>query len=272
MTGNIAQLIALVSHGNKYLRTGELVLDFYPGNSTFQFCNHVDFRVSSRKRLFLKGSVSVLAYNPEDWFNALNQQGCKLMRFCYRHSKEKSFAPDYMLAGLNGGGGSWLIEAAYETDSVYWTNFWDVSDSVRNDNKIWTITYATDGTKHKSGARQLQLDECGEKLDHALKQISLFAHSKDLDGWRQQFEKAREALCSMNPEAEFYHDDLLAADFHSLESRRVIFAAGKAWVFGGMGSWNDLGFENAEENEVYQKLSAELFEAINAALETALSV
>ncbi len=43
MTGTLAQLIALTAYGNAYLTTGNLPDDFYPSNTTFQFCKTVDF-------------------------------------------------------------------------------------------------------------------------------------------------------------------------------------------------------------------------------------
>lgn len=68
MTGPLAQLIALTAYGNDYLMTGNL-LDFYPSNTTFQFCNSVDF-VASKKPLFFsnfsKPKEAIVAATPTD--------------------------------------------------------------------------------------------------------------------------------------------------------------------------------------------------------------
>lgn len=259
MTGNIAQLIALVSHGNNYLKTGELEHTFFPENSTFQFCNNVSFRISAKKRFFFKGSVSVLANNPNEWFKVLRETNCKRLCFRYQHSIDQSFAADYMLAGLNGGGGSWFIEAEFREHSTYWSSLWDATDLQRADNKIWLVAYVSSGLKEKKGIQDLEMRNYGDRLQHVLAEITAFASAEGLVVWAEQFDKALATLKS---------DDLLADSLHSLESRRLIFAAGKAWVFGGMGSWNDLGgFENVEKDHRYKILSAELFESINNVLE-----
>lgn len=43
MNGTLAQLIAIVAYGNECLINDKLVSDFYSSNSTFQFCNRVQF-------------------------------------------------------------------------------------------------------------------------------------------------------------------------------------------------------------------------------------
>ncbi len=176
-----------------------------------------------------------------------------------------------MLAGLNGGGGSWFIEAEFHEYSIYWSSFWDVTELQRADNKIWLVNYVSSGLKEKKGIQDFEMQNYGDRLHHVLAEIGTFASAEGLVGWAEQFEKALATLKSETPETGFYHTDLLANSHHSLESRRLIFAAGKAWVFGGMGSWNDLGgFANVEKDHRYKRLSAELFESINNILERSL--
>jgi hypothetical protein len=43
-----------------------------------------------------------------------------------------------------------------------------------------------------------------------------------------------------------------------------------AWVFGGMGSWNDLGFDG-EDQKLYEHLSDELYQLLNAAIIAAVN-
>ncbi len=44
--------------------------------------------------------------------------------------------------------------------------------------------------------------------------------------------------------------------------------AQKAWVFGGMGSWNDLWFEGEAQGE-YDRVSDRLFQTVNEAIRAA---
>ncbi len=41
-----------------------------------------------------------------------------------------------------------------------------------------------------------------------------------------------------------------------------------AWVFGGMGSWNDMGFEGADQGE-YDRVSEQLFAVLNETIQIA---
>ena len=47
----------------------------------------------------------------------------------------------------------------------------------------------------------------------------------------------------------------------------MLKAAMSAWVFGGMGSWNDMGFEDAVTQSKYESVSESLFNVINEAIE-----
>jgi predicted butyrate kinase (DUF1464 family) len=49
-------------------------------------------------------------------------------------------------------------------------------------------------------------------------------------------------------------------------ARQLVFSAGSAWVFGGMGSWNDVVFDKDEDNETYERLSEQLYTRINEAI------
>jgi hypothetical protein len=50
-----------------------------------------------------------------------------------------------------------------------------------------------------------------------------------------------------------------------LEAKQLLASAQAAWVFGGMGSWNDLGFDGNDQQE-YTALSDELFLLLNQAI------
>ena len=54
------------------------------------------------------------------------------------------------------------------------------------------------------------------------------------------------------------------------ESEAMLQAAMASWVFGGMGSWNDLGFDGAAREE-YEKVSADLYGILNEVIAVAAS-
>jgi len=52
----------------------------------------------------------------------------------------------------------------------------------------------------------------------------------------------------------------------------VVFpdASRSAWVFGGMGSWNDMGFEGAAREE-YESVSEDLYQTVNDTIVAAVN-
>src|SRR5438045_4027623 len=141
MTGPLAQIVTLSGFGNDFLYNGRLTASFYDTNSSFQFCNKVDFRVFKQAFFFSKRKELVIADNPVEWFTYLKNNGCKKLRLFFQPSKDQSFAKDYKIAGLIGGGGTWLIEAVYNNYSNGWANRWEVTKKDDPDNNIWTVNY-----------------------------------------------------------------------------------------------------------------------------------
>jgi hypothetical protein len=95
-----------------------------------------------------------------------------------------------------------------------------------------------------------------------LSRIAAFATRQRLESFAKAFRAAQDVLLSDEPLSKAYHPDLAPASGISLEAKQLLGAAQVAWVFGGMGSWNDLGFEGQDQQE-YSKLSDDLFSLLN---------
>jgi len=266
MTGILSQIIALTAYGNDYLNNGKIPTDFNSTNTTFQFCNKVDFRDFKKMFFFLKPKESVISSSPTEWFKYLKSDGCRHLRLYFEYSKDQSFAKDHQLAGLVGGGGSWLIEAVYDNYSNYWANRWEVTNQNATDNKIWSVNYGMTVKKQHISNLQIDNQKIKDKLRHTLTEIADFAFKKNLQSWGEQFDKAKETLDSSSPGENYYHKDLIPIDNYSVTAKQILFSAGSAWVFGGMGSWNDLGFDSKDDNETYDRLSEQLYSNINEAI------
>lgn len=262
MTGNLSQIVALVAYGNDFLNSSNIPTDFNTANTAFQFTKAIDFRELRKACFFTKPKEIVIASNPTDWFQYLKKDGCKNLRLYFEHSSDESFAKDHKLAGLVGGGGLWLIEAVYDTYSNLWSYRWEVSDQNAIDGKIWTVNYGLIKAKQETIYIQNNIQNIKEKLRNTLTDIAHFAFSQNLPNWGELFEKARHTLESRTPGSNYFNNDLLPLDKYSLSARQLLYAAGQAFVFGGMGSWNDLGFEKNEDNETYDRLSEQLYSNI----------
>jgi hypothetical protein len=77
-----------------------------------------------------------------------------------------------------------------------------------------------------------------------------------------------ETLDSDGVKQHGYHKDLVVEGAAPSLAKALLDAAQSAWVFGGMGSWNDLGFEGADQAE-YDRVSQQLFTVLNETIQVA---
>lgn len=265
LIGPLAQQVALISFGNEFFSSRKVAHQDTINNSTFQFCNTIIFAKIKRSLLTFKKKENVIAQNPYDWFLLLDKEKCKKLRLFYQSSKDQAF-PVHKLAGFVGGGGTWLIEAIYDGYSDYWANKWEVNKPNALDKKIWTVNYLKVFSHQETINLQGKLENEKTNLSITLKEISEFAREQELLYWANIFDKAITSLHSTNPIEEYYHKDLIVDKNYGLIAKQVLFSAGLAWVFGGMGSWNDLGFENKDVNNTYEELSKRLYQNICEAI------
>ncbi len=80
-------------------------------------------------------------------------------------------------------------------------------------------------------------------------------------GWEKWFGKAIELLHNLSPVLPYYAD-LLPSTFRYVKVRQLLAGALQAWVFGGLGSWNDLYITNPSLEKEYQRISKILYEAV----------
>lgn len=190
------------------------------------------------------------------------------MRLRFEHSKDHLSGnhQDHFHAGFVGGGGIWLIETVYNKHSDFWANRWEVTDSNASDRKIWTVNYGKILSNQQTVNFESNLEDIKKDLSRSLKGITQFAHQRDMQNWEGIFKKAYSTLYSPNPYEDYYHKDLIVLKNYGLLTKQVLFAAGNAWVFGGMGSWNDIGFEDKDDNNLYESLSTQLYKNICQAI------
>jgi hypothetical protein len=58
---------------------------------------------------------------------------------------------------------------------------------------------------------------------------------------------------------------------YSREARQLLSACERAWVFGGMGSWNDLGFREGDLQRRYDQVTPSLYEAVVGGIAAAVN-
>jgi hypothetical protein len=264
MNGEIAQIIALTCHGNATLR-GMKIPEFFPSNSTCQFCDKVTF-VEIAKRFIGGQRKRPVADSPDQWFRYLVETGATGVRLSQSPQSEDSM-PDRVLAGFAGGGGVWTMDALYPSGkAVLWIANWDVWNQNASNNKIWRVTYRRVAEKEISSFSEPDLSKVSERLLAALTKIRAFSDDHHCGGFTQCFDEGIESLTTSKRSG--YHKDLAPDNSIPPIAVAILDACQSAWVFGGMGSWNDMGFDGDDELE-YERVSEQLFDAIADSISTA---
>ncbi len=307
MLTSTAQLIALTTYGNLFMRKAEgaYPLEFYPTNATFRPCKSVDF-------IYLKRGNNTLnecpfAPDPAVYLTRLMREGCQGLRLHYSTSGDKENY-ERRLSGQVGWGGRWLLETSNPGGSDYWESRWillenkpgsgskdgrrvqrarRLEDLLRLEDsaalggvsrlnkgettaviqeKIWQVTYcriATGVTTHRPG--QLDMERLRQALSANLENIAQFARLKGLGQFAGSFETALARLDPDIPLDESSYLDFTPPDLIPMDACRLLAAVDAAWVFGGVGSWNDLNFEGKDRAD-YESLSETLYQVLNACI------
>ena len=254
MNGELAEAVALVAHGNAWLSDfsgapGDIA-NFETENSTFQFVRSVAFEVKSRWRR------SSEVRSVEDWLRAISRAGVRKLSLYAGDSEPVAFANE----------GSWgVVGHGRERPVDAWFGRWEVNrdavDPADLKPRIWEVRY----DRARSGVPPtLEPPELGNTLEQlriVLTEASNFAANDDfLATFVSSFDEAL-ALESLDEPSIAWHPDLLPSVGYGLDARRLLAMGSRAWVFGGMGSWNDIGFADAETRDHYREISAHLYQA-----------
>lgn len=266
MQGTIAQVVALVLEGNAVLRgIGSPGLD--SAHSAMKFCEFVRFVDLDKTP---KGwSERHVADDPMAWFRYLKDRKVNELRMSYGASSSSdvdgSKVPDRMLVGFVGGGGRWLVHANGPNGSDYWEARWTIGDRQRADQRIWQVAYGRVAKGQATSENETcDLLSVRSELRDVLERVKAFATAHGLPNFAGCFARGLEDLTAASP-AHAFHKEFANASLIPLEAIQLLSAAQSSWVFGGMGSWNDLGFEG-EDQVTYESLSEELYRTVNGAI------
>jgi hypothetical protein len=267
LQGTIAQAAALAIFGNDILR-GYSRENFWPASTVFKFCKAVRFVALSGEAT--RPKESPFAEDPMQWITRLRDEGTTRLHIHAVAHNDPGIS-DRMSVGFVGGGGRWLIETQQARASDVWQSRWQVENKDDPDQKIWDVAYfRIDQGRQHIPLQTKNLTALRQDLMMVLSGIEAFAARQKLEHFAGTFRKATDLLSSDHPLSETYHSDLAPTPAMPLEAKQLLGAVQAAWVFGGMGSWNDLGFDRDDQRE-YDALSGELFLLINQTLCSAIN-
>ena len=259
MTAEIEQCALFTSFGNAY--AAGLPLDGERLQRSLRFVASMTFVMTPQ----LTGSAPyVVAHDPVAWFDALARSGTR--RFSLVHVPRAGSPRERpALAAFVRGGGEWMIAAHEEKLTVSWLSRWSLAAEPVERPRIWSVEYAGCAAAPSIRPLEPELGAVRDALDRALRDALALANGKpDLRVWAGYFERARAALISAAPESllDERSAPVLAEGMHVLMARQLVTAAQCAWVFGGMGSWNDYTASDDAGRERYQAVTAALYAAV----------
>jgi hypothetical protein len=218
--------------------------------------------VSFTYRSGRRGRPDIESRDVVGWLIQLRRRGIGRLRLQVPSSEEtyvagQKVSQHIVAAFVNGG--QWNIIALGSRHSELWRAFWTAGTRAEPHHRIWSVTY--EGSElHARVPDPLPLDVAAVELRGALQDIRNFAASEqDWTSWVRRFDEA------LTPADEIpYHDDMLPGDWDR-PARQLAAAAARSWVFGGMGSWNDI-VPRPEIREGYERVTRRLYSAVLSAL------
>jgi len=265
MVGPTAQLVALTCHFNGRVRRIRPI-SFFPSNSTCKFCEQVHFVHQHRDWFGGRTNWAIAAQTPDEWLGREARPGKKAVVLHQRINDSR--ISDRMSAGLVGGGGRWQLKITDGNRMDVWEATWEIGNRDAPDQRIWRVRYSLVAENlTPTLPTQRSPVEIIPALRQALSDILDFCEQHHSDGFGSYFQKAIECLSADDPFALVYHKDLAPEELLSLSAQQLLAACQASWVFGGMGSWNDMAFEGQEQGR-YEKLSDALFTLLNEAIQS----
>lgn len=260
MVGTTAQLVALTCHFNACAR-GLATGAFFPGNSTCQFCEFVRFVRPRSGGIAGPVAWDVVAATPDDWLATEAVPGASAA--IVHQTVNDPRIPDRMSAGFVGGGGRWMLVTGSRGHATAWQAGWQAGDRDAPEQRIWRVNYGLvgEGVDFPLPASR-PLDALKADLRNALGDILAFAERNRIEGFSDCFRKGIACLSSDAPLDSPFHRDLAPAGVLDLAAKQVLAACQAAWVFGGMGSWNDMIFDGPDQAG-YESTSERLFSLLN---------
>ena len=260
VNGVIAQLIALAGYGSEYLIASS---DTEPPelsetNSTFQNVHTVTFLEDG------SGLPSqVLSEGAKGWFSSLRNRGCN--RISLEILATELERTDTTTLGHYMGEIPWAVRTIQPSRVTSWLPGWMTIPefNLRKPSagkRIWDITYSPQPARPQA-IEGVSLEQARSRLKEVLEEAIDFSSKLKSSPWARIFEKAIQCLSRERPEFA-YHHDLIPSERYPLLAWQLLASAEQAWVFGGMGWWNDMGFYNPMTSRKYNRISQRLYSSI----------
>ncbi|WP_205995857.1 hypothetical protein [Pseudolabrys sp. FHR47] len=266
VNGELFQLIALACDVNAALAGNKLRVA--PDHAAYRFCRSISF-VTLEENPSGEWQESIVAATPDLWIESLFEERAVGAALTLGPRDDEPLA-ERIATAFAGGGGDWALEIELPGNiRQKWIARWEAGERHASDDKIWRVTYGCIDTSPGPPHQPPDLAAASDELERALVAIRSFAKRQGhLDNFIDTFETALKCLAAPPGRPAYPLDSYM--QILAPRAANLLQAAECAWVFGGMGSWNDMGFEGAADIE-YQRVSDDLYVAINGAILAAVN-
>jgi hypothetical protein len=252
----IARIVALTCHANAKLR-GLRIPTMGPDHSTMKFVASSEFLVSGPWTCVARDESEFLGVGGEhDYLRTCEARSAHL------DWSDEGAARPYRTAGSVGGGGLWTMTTyCANGEALQWRTREQIGDRAAKDGRIWrTTTYVAwvDGTEPPAVVPPA-LAERALRAQLVLAEKYAAEHAPQFAG---NFVRA---LRSLDGKRSGHHQDLVPPGALEETAMRIIDAVQVAWVFGAMGSWNDMGEPTGDFEKVSDTLHRTLIAVLVAA-------
>ncbi len=214
--------VALTIYANSRL-AGLECPGFWPNAVVFQWKDKITFEALTGRFL--------AAEDPETWVDMLRSRG--VVGFHVHSGGGHPIAEAFA-----GGGSRWVVEAIHQDQIECW---------IRVSRDIRECRFVRRSTDQECPVHERQLDVVAEELKLAILRAQsllepnrLGVHPDQLSWFDTRLKGALAALSSDSPKSPFMYSELESPSNLSLPAGQLLAACGEAWLFGGMGSWNDV--------------------------------
>ncbi len=257
MNGELHQLLLLAANANRYIQAKEYrSLDGFGDRNVFNLTFYNENGQPIQAAFF--------ADPVKSWMQDLRKRDCRGVLMIQSGKAEK----ERESSGFAGGGRGWILVARFGGFDEHWSAHWQLGQ--RAPATRWDIAYRCRRTTSTAiDPNRYDLNESQCRLEQALTDIGQLAHEIGEEHWKVNFFDA--ALDLLKGSTSFKRD---LPENYSEQAQRVFAAVYRCWVFGGMGSWNDVPPYSAHEHgksAEFDTYSDALHSAMQDALEAAVN-
>ncbi|HUF72485.1 MAG TPA: hypothetical protein VMR74_06265 [Gammaproteobacteria bacterium] len=153
--------------------------------------------------------------------------------------------------------------------SESWSEAWHVWDENAPGQRIWRVSYTLEAMESREIHANRNLAIVKASFRESLEEVLRFSERHTEGVVTSRFTEALAALDDSEADVEYQEDIAMPGQLNP-DAKSLLKAASRAWVFGGMGSWNDMAFREPVQTE-YENVSDTLFDVVHEAIEASVA-